>query len=119
MKKWMLTESEKEWLAARKTGDYCRWRGCSALWDDECISMQCLCNRQEIIQDGYIFEAKVAARLAKYAAMQSQQLGCYNCVCTKAGICFNGIEKSCAEIFLQTARLQVEEEMSNDTVKNN
>ena len=103
----MLTDKEKKWLKKRKPGDYCRWRDCSALWNNACISISCYCNHPAIIQDGYIFEARVAAKLAKEE--MNKFLECI----TAHGDCPYWPKSDCAFCRLKAARLQVEEEMKN------
>ena len=77
-----------------------------------------LCHSRQKLLDAAEFEARVAAWLAKYAAAMSQEFGCHFCICSKRGICRNGIKKDCADIFLETARLAVEEEMEDEQIQN-
>ena len=110
----MLTEAERHWAInakmrlSHKDDFHCGKCGVRCFVP----YAQCLCvvTKEDVAWE-IEFQSRVAAKMAKYAAMQSQQYGCEDCVCTKAGVCYNGIKKECVEIFLQTARIKVEEEM--------
>ena len=57
------------------------------------------------------FEARVAVKLAKFAAILSSDIGCDDCPAHKACTRFENKNISCEDVFLKAACLAVEKEI--------